>query len=231
MSELLIIDKSNTDRLERYGSEMASIYIDGFADPPWNERSKCINNLCSKGFAESVSGSACSTCGSILVDAYESKELIEGWQKVLDDDGMIQLALLRGVPVCVTIARPTNPQELYERKYIDVPAMQPWLEEYTPGEKVWIEDTFANRNIVPRGNLRNRAQVLGNIALKYGGLEIVTRTLAESVIAATVRDAGWCTDMYLGSKSVGSEWSDGVKFAGNVPDGRTLLRIEGVELL
>lgn len=227
MSERLIIDKTNSYELDRVGIQLARVYQNAFAGPPWNERSRCRD-----GFSAESPGGVCSDCDEVRQPAYNADELVEGWSQVIErEEGQMQLTLLDGSPICATIARPTSVDELYMRKYADVPTMQAWLAQNLPSEQVWIEDTFADREIRPSGNMKNRAAVLGSIAMKYDGLYIVTRTLAVPVIASTVRDVGASTDMYIGTENIGKAWEDAVQSASVAPDRRTVLAVDGGRLL
>lgn len=227
MKELLI-DKTNINILEEIGDDLAGVYKYDFSIAPWYEKSKCATESCSVGFSAEEPGNSCDECGGCLDEAYNSRELIEQWKSLLlEQDGFMEVALDDGLPLRTTIARPTTPRELYERKYSNVDAMQVWLDEVVPSELVWIEDTFADLKRSPRGNLRNRAKTLGRIATQYGGLQVATRTLSPAIVRATVRDLPEQTDVYVGSLGVGIEQTPGARKAGGVPDRRTFLVIDG----
>jgi hypothetical protein len=184
-------------------------------------------------FSEASVGLTCGGCGQELAEAYETRQLWEAWRSMLqDDDATMEVGYAdNGEPVRVTLARPTTPAELYARKYSDISVMESWLQDNLADELVWIEDTFANRNKQPQGNLRDRGRTLGVIAARYSGLSIATRTLAPRVIAATLRDVGSSTDIYLGAERIGEALSSRARSVGYVPDRRTLLTVAGGEVL
>lgn len=227
MKELLIT-KTNANIINDVGPELAEIYKYDFARKPWYENSKCISETCPVQFREEMPSTPCVGCGEPMCAAYETEELVERWSTIVkDQDGMMQLTVADdNTPLRATIARPTNPQELYERKYSDVKEMAPWLEETLPNDLVWIEDTFANLQLNERGNLKDRARTLGNIAIRYGDPVIATRTLAKAIVRATVRDASDNTSVYIGSKNAGIVQARGARLIGVVPDERTFLKVE-----
>jgi hypothetical protein len=213
-------------RLDDIAAPLAEVYKAAFAGEPWYEVSRCAADSCSVGFCPDSPGTPCVACGSELVQAYKADELVATWRKMItEEDAMMEVGYLGDSPVRVTLARPTNPSELFERKYADVPAMKNWTEENLDQELVWIEDTFADRNKQPRGNLKDRGRTLGSIALRYGGLAIVTRTLAPQIIAATLRDIPDSTSLFIGTDGAGGTMS-GARQTGSVPDRRTLLNVK-----
>ena len=229
MNERLIINKKNKSALVVVQDQMVESYQNGFAEAPWNERSKCLSNACGS-FSSDFPGSVCTECGDELGDAYNAQELVQGWLNVLDEDGTIFVTLESDIPVCTTIVRPTDVNELYERKYSDVPQMQTWLQELINGKFVWIEDTYANTAVKKKGNLRDRKEVLTAIASRYSGLLIATRTIVPAVISATARDVGQYTDVFEGISDVKTPRRDLFRKIGKVPDYRTLLSIDGSQL-
>lgn len=213
-------------RLDDIATGLTDVYKAAFAGEPWYEVSRCLAEECPVNFCADTAGSPCAGCGSELAEAYETEELAAAWRRMItDEDATMEVGYLGDDPVRVTLARPTTPAELYARKYADVPAMERWTSENLDRELVWIEDTFANRRLQPRGNLKDRGRTLGDIALRYRGLAIVTRTLAPQVIVATLRDAGESTDMFVGAEGVGAAMS-GARAVGCVPDRRTLLNVK-----
>lgn len=213
-------------RLDDMAAGLTDVYKAAFAGEPWYEVSRCPAEECPVNFCADPAGLPCVDCGNELVEAYEAEELAAAWrQMITDEDAMMEVGYLGSAPVRVTLARPTTPEELYARKYADVPAMERWTGENLDRKLVWIEDTFADRRLQPRGNLKDRGRTLGNIALRYGGLAIVTRTLAPQVIAATLRDAGTSTAMFVGTEGIG-DVMPGARTVGSVPDRRTLLAVK-----
>ncbi len=232
MKELLIT-KTNAAIIDDFGPELAEIYKYDFARKPWYENSKCVSEACPVQYSEQMPLNACTGCGEPMCEAYETDELTSGWSAIVkDQEGMMQLTVNdANIPLRATISRPTNPQELYERKYTDISEMEPWLNDGLPNDLVWIEDTFANVALKgnEKGNLRNRAQTLGLIALQYGGLMIATRTRVPAIVRATTRDMPNSTSVYIGrSCEVEAEQARGAKLIDVVPDERTFLKIDNV---
>jgi len=105
------------------------------------------------------------------------------------------------------------------------PQMAEWIESELPPEFVWIEETFANRDVRPSGNLRARGETITRIANYFDGAPIATRTLQPAVVYATLRDSGAGTDLYIGTDGVGADMSDLARLVATVLDKRTLLVI------
>lgn len=231
MKNIETINNTSVSKLELIGSDLAEAYKVAFAGSPWFEVSRCANTACRVQYQEFAIDCACPECGDNLIEAYTTEDLVSAWQDMIkNDNATMEVAFADQVPVRATIARPTDPIELFERKYAQVLEMKQWVTENLPDEFVWIEDTFANRNIVPTGNLRGRGATLGRIATTYSGLQVVTRTLAPAVVRSTLRDVGECTDVYLGLDRAGIGELAGARNVGTVPDNRTLLRIDGSEM-
>lgn len=233
MKEILI-DKNNASQLDAVAPELARIYIEDFALPPWNERSRCVNETCKSGFSDSEIGLACAACGGVLTAAYEEPELTSGWRRlIMEEDAVVEVAFDESDAVRrATIARPTNPQELYQRKYEGIDEMKPWLAENLPQEVVWIEDTFADISGGKKGNLQTRGRTLGRIASLYSGLPIATRTKSAAIVRSTLRDLPEQTAIYVGSEAFGSAMAQVIDLSeyGRVPDTRTLLAIAAMEI-
>lgn len=229
MKEILI-DKNNVTDLEQIAPRLAEIYKYDFARAPWYETSRCIAFECAVEFPRDCQpGDRCGECGNLTVEAYDAEELLAGWQRSLvEESALMEVAVDNGgLPTRATIARPTTPNELYERKYNGIENMQPWLTSKMPDEFVWIEDTFADIQRYPRGNLRTRGRTLGGIATYYGGLTLATRTRSPGIVKATVRDAGPSATVYLGSEIEACGISRVLTPAeyDTVPDERTFLEI------
>lgn len=232
MKNLEIITAENAERIEEIGADLAESYKVAFAGPPWNEVSRCVSDNCIIGLSSLEAGCECPECQAVLSPAYDTNELVESWvTMVREEDALLEVAFTEGLPQRATLARPTNPRELYERKYSDVPEMALVIPRLLPSSFVWIEDTFANRIRVPKGNLRQRGETIGRIASFYGDSTIATRTLAEQIVAATLRDNLASTSVYIGTNGAGREVMNnafdnpGYKLPG-VPDRRTLLVIK-----
>lgn len=216
-------------RLDDIAMPLADVYKAAFSGEPWFEVSRCTADDCLVGFCPDSPGLPCAGCGNELAEAYETDELVAAWrQMITGENAMMEVGYMGDDPVRVTLARPTTPAELYARKYADVPDMECWTAENLDRELVWIEDTFADRGKQPRGNLKDRGRTLGTIALRYNGLAVVTRTLAPQVIAATLRDAGERTDLFIGTEGIGSTMP-GARSVMSVPDRRTLLNVKETE--
>lgn len=231
MNKLEIITASNSSRINEIGSDLAATYKVAFAGEPWYEVSRCVQPGCANGFSEAQPGCTCSSCGETLVEAYDADGLIANWQEMLTNErAFMEVAFEEGAAQRATIARPTTAQELMERKYRDVPVMAEWLSKRFSNEFVWIEDTFADRERKPTGNLDGRGETLRKIAAYYGGALILTRTLSPAIVKSTLRDCKAFTSVFIGENGVGDE---AVSSAfGNpgyalptVPDRRTLLAI------
>lgn len=93
------------------------------------------------------------------------------------------------------------------------------------------EDTFANRELQPSGNLVARGRTLARIALRYAGDDIATRTIEPRIIGAIARDAGVTTDLYIGTRNIGLNQVSRFRSSGVIPDWRSALVIGGKELL
>jgi hypothetical protein len=228
MNTILIVE-SNKNELEQIGFELAEAYKESFAGEPWFERSKCLNQECEENYSDLKPGCECDKCRQALTDAYNSEELISSWTQILEQGGLIEVDLCDDqIPIRATISRPTNPNELFRRKYDNVPIMRAWIGANLPNEFVWVEDTFANRRIKPAGNLRNRGQTLKTIQTRYDGLQVVTRTISAQIISATFRDRPDDTKLYFGTQRIELKKDKNICAVGEVPDRRSLLVIEGV---
>ncbi len=229
MRSLEFITSENWELIIEVGPELTATYQKAFAGEPWYEVSRCLNQECSTDFTALCEERDCPECATPLQTAYEPDELIENWQNmIINEDACMELEFVDNKPQRATIARPTSPDELFDRKYRSVESMRGWIETMLPDRFAWIEDTFADREIRPRGNLRQRGQTIERIAEYYGGVPIATRTLSEAVVAATLRDFPQpATSVYVGDNNVGQKLlaaEDNVQLV--VPDKRTFLKIE-----
>jgi hypothetical protein len=232
MNNLEIITADNAERILEVGPDLAEAYKIAFAGDPWYEVSKCVDLTCGAGLSGRSVSDCCPECKGVLEEAYDTEELISSWQSMATtENALFEVAFLDGRPQRATIARPTNPAELFERKYATVSGMKPWLAQKLPEAFVWIEDTFANRNQQASGNLRERGATLGRVAQYFSSMEIVTRTLSPAIVAATLRDMWPTTVVYMGSDRVGESvvnqtFSNPGYTLPSVPDRRTLLNIK-----
>lgn len=236
MNAIEIITASNSGRLEEIGKALAQTYKKAFAGEPWYEVSKCADPTCEAWFSDLQPGCECVECQATLTEAYDEQELVAWWQQMVEEDGaMMEIAMDGSYPQRATIARPTNPEELFLRKYSAIPEMQGWLAKVLPDNFVWIEDTFADRTRLAKGNLNGRGQTLARIALFYRDNPIIaTRTLVPGIVRATLRDAPASTDIFIGKRAAGKDIAN--EFFDNpnyelpaVPDERTLLIIKDAE--
>jgi hypothetical protein len=235
MSNIEIITAAKMIRLETMARPLAEAYRIAFAGSPWFEVSKCPDTTCKTGFCKQEVGEECPGCTAKLVPAYDTQELSLTWRAMLEnDDAMMEVEKTEAdVPIRATIARPTTPKELWERKYETNPIMKKWLSRQLPPSLVWIEDTFADRSRRERGNLKQRGATLARVATYYGGLPIYTRTIAPQIVAATLRDV---TDTAVFVGTTDTEAIEAIVRAkrpelGNglvVPDQRTLLAINAL---
>jgi len=232
MSNLEVLTADTAERIVEIGPDLAESYKVAFAGDPWNEVSRCNDLACLEGLSGLEVGCECPGCGGALEEAYNVEELVGGWSTLLrQENAFFEVAFEEGQPQRATIARPTNVDELLARKYADTPFMKDWLQQRFPDNFVWIEDTFANRNRKPTGNLKDRGETLGRIAAYYGGAQILTRTLSPAIVAATLRDAKARSMVYVGTKGVGRETVNQVfenpgYSLPTVPDRRTLIVIK-----
>ncbi len=86
MSNLEIITADTAERIEVIGPELSASYKSAFAGPPWNEVSRCDATECETGLTALDVDCACPNCGSGLVEAYDTTQLIEGWSKMLTEE-------------------------------------------------------------------------------------------------------------------------------------------------
>ena len=232
MNNLKIITAENADKLTLYEDELVEVYKVAFAGPPWFEVSRCDTDDCSTQLTALDVGSDCPACGSCLGKAYRKDELLdEWWGQLLMKNAFMEVILLDGRAQRATLARPTTPDELRYRKYWNVPEMERPIKNLLPTAFVWIEDTFADRTRQATGNLKNRGQTLDRIAQYYEGAVIATRTLAEQVVGATLRDKRENTAVYIGTQGVGRAIVSRTTMVPEpelptVPDARTLLIIK-----
>lgn len=226
------ISPSSLGRFDDIAEDMARAYIYDFAREPWNEVSKCINEKCMVDFAGCAVGSLCVECGEVMLDAYDAAELTSNWRDLIEDqDSFMEITLDENDRFLrTTMARPTDPVELARRKYPSDELMAQWIDDNLPSSFVWIEDTFADLRRSPQGNMVDRGRTLARIALRYSGDDIVTRTKVEAIVRATVRDAGYSTDLWIGRSGAGAGFGGQARSTGIVPDQRTVLRVDGGEL-
>ncbi len=231
--KIIEITPRSIEQLDDMAEEMACAYKYDFAKEPWNEVSRCINTACRVGFSACATGTPCLECNEAMVEAYDTTELITNWRKLVqDENGFMEIAVNgKNSFLRTTIARPTTPEELSARKYGDDEGVRQWLDQSLPRSFVWIEDTFANLRQSPNGNMVGRGKTLARIALRYCGNDIVTRTKVEAIVCATTRDAGPATDMWLGTNGAGKRFAGEVRSIGSVPDARTVLRVDGKQVL
>lgn len=176
----------------QYG-EIVPVYQRAFEVPPWNEVSKCVDRQlrCAGGLSSVAVGSLCEACGLCPTrPAYEADELIErfdalgssrptAWYLERGDSGLTMAA----------IAWKATPATIVEEKYADVPAMAEWLPE-TLGDKpiMWLDEVFADRQLKPRGNLRNFGGFVAGLAQRLDCETVAYRTIEPKMIAAPERD-------------------------------------------
>lgn len=229
--KLIEITPRDIGMYDDIAESMARSYQIAFSGKPWFEASRCINEVCSKGFCEYAAGSSCPSCTEMLVEAYDTNDLTIDWRNMLlNEDAFMEVALNQNNEVVsTTIARPTSREELILRKYTDDESMMEWVDDNLPRNFTWIEDTFANRNLQTSGNLAQRGRTLARIALRYCGNDIATRTIEPRVIGATARDVGQYTDMYRGTNSLElrNDNVEQMRSIGSVPDWRTVLMVDG----
>lgn len=234
MSRIEIITSSNASEFEQFQESLADTYVEAFAGPPWFERSSCDNDDCDMHFSPSEIGTACPSCGIALGPAYTAEGLYAEWtHKLQEEDAIFELAINEeNEAIRATIAHPLTRVALFKSKYSAVPAMEEWIDATLPSDLVWIDDTFANRQKSPTGNLRDRGVTLARIAFNYPRITTIgTRTKAAEIVSTTLRDVGPHTDIYVGTFDIKlsdatKSLRDRARSIGSVPDERTFLAID-----
>ncbi len=183
-------------------TEVRSLYDDiipayqaAFADEPWNEVSKCIDvrQRCIGGLSNVAIGSICGTCAlQPTRPAYESDELVRrfdalgtsrptAWYTEDTTDGLAVAA----------VAWQGNARMIATEKYTDVPLMTDWLDQQFDGQSIaWLDEVFANRQVRPRGNLRNFGSFVTGLANRLDSPLVAYRTIAPQMTEAALRDFG-----------------------------------------
>lgn len=224
---MVVTDTSQPELKQSIYPTLVDMYRDAFARPPWYERSRCQNEQI---YLPDDPGTACQSCGTVLEEAYRADELMNNWDEALVNGGVLIVKQSGDKASFATIARPTNPGELWRRKYANNDEMEMFLVDNLPKEVVWIEDSFADLRVSQRGNMSERREVLSQIRAVCGIAAIATRTLAAPVIASTVRDMSTQTDIYSGTEEVmlSANYKELVRSrtVGTVPDTRTFLLID-----
>ncbi len=89
MNELLT--KESIDIFDALLPSMTEVYVREFAKAPWNEVSRCPDDVCGVDFTPRPVGDTCDGCASILVDAYDKTLLSERWRELLLAGGLAEV--------------------------------------------------------------------------------------------------------------------------------------------
>lgn len=190
--------------------EIVPAYQAAFAGEPWYEVSKCADQLqrCIGGLSSLAIGTTCELCGNCPNrPAYETDELVErfealaasrptAWYTEQNGDGLTLAA----------VAWRATPSVIAKEKYADVPEMKDWLSDYfsTPlkraAQKVgirtrepqimWLDEVFANKQIKPKGNLRNFGKFVIGLAEMLEAELVAYRTIEPRMTTVPKRDFG-----------------------------------------
>lgn len=167
-------------------------YQAAFAEPPWQEVSKCADvqqpQRCAGGMSELQAGELCLTCNALPTrPAYEADELVTRFTE-LGETRPVRwyIETAQNEVALAALCWPTTAGELAVEKYTDVPAMQPWLMEALGNEPfVYLDEIFRNRYVRPTGNLANLRPMLTEFAALYGLERVVYRSKQERLLAKT----------------------------------------------
>ncbi len=210
------------DEVKPLYGEIVPTYQVAFAGYPWEEVSKCPDQLqrCVGGLSSVAVGSTCDTCDMCPTrSAYEADELIEqfnrlgetrptAWYTERDDEGLTLAA----------VAWKATPSRIAEEKYADNPGMRDWFRNRlsSPAEQLarrlgfnpkepeimWLDEVFANREIKPKGNLQNFGSCVMGLSGILGTKWVAYRTIEPRMVAAAQRDFGYNTSVSERNKEV-----------------------------
>ena len=246
MTKLEVITREDLSRFDAVAPDLADIYVDAFRRGPWYENSRCPNDACPVGFSASDPGGDCVSCDTTLVEAYDKKDLADGWRTKLARGAILEVTRDdRDKIRRMTLALSMTIAELGAVKYPDNPVMRRWLEATVPqwmGENPvigWIDDTAGNRIDDPdtRGLYPSseRLRTLQTVSDRYGyydrcgaqiGAVVLTRTKQPAVVATTKRAVPG-TQIFVGTDGC----TAGFEVNGAVEDPRTLLAVPGRAIL
>lgn len=176
-------------------SEIVPAYQEAFAVPPWNEVSKCVDEIerCDGGLSAVAIGSLCNTCGLRPIrPAYEAVELMErfdalglsrptAWYAEQNELGLTMGA----------VAWKALPGAIATEKYSDVPEMSDWIVDRLGDEPVvWLDEVFANRKLKSKGNLQNFGKFVIGLASMLDCESVAYRTIEPRMTTVPKRDFG-----------------------------------------
>jgi len=191
-------------------AEIIPAYQSAFADEPWNEVSKCVDEQqrCIGGFSPVAIGTLCLTCDKRPQQpAYDDCELNTYFDRVGEmRDAIWYVERDQGRIAMAALAWRATPGAIAEAKYPGQPAMRQWLKSSLvanqrslnevkksnnkEGKVVWLDEVFANKQIRSAGNLRNFGYMLRGMADRLGAATIAYRTIEPRMKRAPRRDFG-----------------------------------------
>ena len=177
-----------------YG-EIIPAYQKAFAGDPWFEVSKCAG--CESGFSAQSPGTVCESCGHKTgEEAYTTEELVDRFDNVGEThptSWYIERDML-GRLTLAAIAWSGTLEEIANERYSDNSAMLHWLNNSRPQLQasglVWLDDIFAKRTNLPKGNLSNFGSMVSGIALRLHEKNVAYRTIATAMTHVALRDFG-----------------------------------------
>lgn len=189
------------------------VYQEAFANWPWNERSKCADEekRCKGGFSPLQAGHYCQICDRCTgKPAYEDQELQSRFDRLAATRPLKWFVESNSAGLNLfALAWRAEAGRIADEKYTDVPAMKTWLtSRYGDEPIVWLDETFADKRIQNRGNLRNFRAMCEGFVEQLGGISLAYRTKTPQMIRAAERDFGRQAEI-----------------TDEVPDGRTFVEI------
>lgn len=142
-----------------YG-EIVPTYQAAFADTPWNEVSKCVDEQvrCEGGLSAVAIGGFCNTCGLCPSrPAYEADELTKRFDALAESRPTAWYVEQSELGLTMAaVAWKAPPSVIATEKYADVPEMSQWLvEKLGNNPLMWLDEVFSDRGRKPEGNLQN----------------------------------------------------------------------------
>lgn len=182
------------DEVKPLYDEIVLMYQAAFAGKPWNEVSKCIDlsKRCVGGFTSLKVGQTCETCQDCPTQtAYEYVELVERFDILADTRPTEWYIEQENTSLTLAaIAWRAYPPQIIEERYKDVPEMSDWLSAKLAPEIsiVWLDEVFANKNIKPKGNLKNFGKFVVGLADILKVDFVAYRTIEPRMTAVATRD-------------------------------------------
>lgn len=211
-----------------YG-EIVPAYQAAFAGEPWYEVSKCADQFqrCVGGLSSLVVGAACDLCGNCpALPAYEADELVMRFESLAVSRPTTWYVEQNSVGVTLAaIAWKAEPKVIASEKYSDVPVMEDWLnEELGSDEVMWLDEVFANKELKPKGNLRNFGKFVTGLAEMLDTTTVAYRTINPAMIWQPMQCFGRDARVYAGEWDR-SKLRRSVNISDTVPDRRDFIAI------